>query len=313
LSSLISAGIGLMPALVHLKTHASNRTERAMLVEILAGLDHQLTFAEAIRRLPRGIPDFDVALVEAGETSGRLDASCRLLAEYYRERARLGRQVLTDLTYPLAVFHLAIFIFPFSDLFITGNIGVYLGKTVGVLLPIYAIVFAGLLALQGRHSESWRARMEKVLNRIPVLGSARQNLALARLAAALEALLSAGIPILAAWPLAASASGSPALKKIVADWGPALASGKTTPAQAVLDAPMFRGIFAAQYATGETSGKLDDTLRRLHTYLHEEGVRKLRFFSQWVPKLVYLGAMLWIAYKVVRFYLGYFEQLAPLL
>jgi len=62
------------------------------------------------------------------------------------------------------------------------------------------------------------------------------------------------------------------------------------------------------YATGEMSGKLDDSLRRIHAYYQEEGSRKLKALAEWVPRIIYLGVALLIAYKVISFYTGYFQQ-----
>ena len=47
-----------------------------------------------------GCPPFDIALVQAGEHSGRLDAVFKLLAAYYNDRAALLRQMISDLAYP---------------------------------------------------------------------------------------------------------------------------------------------------------------------------------------------------------------------
>ncbi|MGA2030054.1 MAG: hypothetical protein ABSG87_08285, partial [Verrucomicrobiota bacterium] len=60
--------------------------------------------------------------------------------------------------------------------------------------------------------------------------------------------------------------------------------------------------------TGEISGKLDDSLRRLYSYYNEEGTRKLHAFAQWTPRLVYCIVAGIIAYKVITFYTGYFQQ-----
>ncbi|TAK95641.1 MAG: hypothetical protein EPO07_15280, partial [Verrucomicrobia bacterium] len=62
-------------------------------------------------------------------------------------------------------------------------------------------------------------------------------------------------------------------------------------------------------ASAELSGKLDETLKRLHKYYTEEGTRKLRAFAQWMPKIIYLIIMLGIAWKVISFYVGYFKMI----
>jgi type II secretory pathway component PulF len=261
-----------------------------------------------LRRSGHWLPAFDLALLQAGEHSGRLDACFRLLADYYTDRARLARQMIGDLAYPAFLLHFAIFIFPFAQFFTSGNWVVYLCQTVGVLIPLYAAVALMIFAAQSRHGEAWRAGVESLIHPIPGLGLARRYLALARLAAALEALLSAGVTIIEAWEMAASASGSPALRRIVLGWRPMVNAGQT-PAEAVSASGRFPELFASQYATGEISGQLDDTLRRLHAYYQEEGSRKLHAVSQWTPRVIYLFVVLMIAYRIIHFYMGYFKQI----
>jgi type II secretory pathway component PulF len=176
------------------------------------------------------------------------------------------------------------------------------------LLPAYALVGLLIYATQGGHGEVWRAKVEMLLRAFPVLGSARQCLALARLSLALEGLLNAGVSIIQAWELAASASGSPALRRTVLAWRPLVEAGHT-PAEVLTESGAFPEIFVSQYASGELSGKLDETLGRMHRYYQEEGSRKIRLVTQWLPRLFYLAVVLAIAYRVVRFWSSYFQQI----
>jgi type IV pilus assembly protein PilC len=254
------------------------------------------------------LPAFDIALLQAGEQSGRLEACFRLLADYYRDRARLARQVLMDLAYPVALFHLAIFIFPFAQFFMSGNWVAYLTQTLGILVPIYLLTGLVIFAAQSRHGETWRACFESLLRPVPLLGTARHYLALSRLAAALEALLSAGVTIIEAWELAATASGSPALRRTVLGWRPLVTAGET-PAEIVNSSRRFPEVFASQYSSGEVSGTLDQTLRRLHQYYQEEGSRKLHAVAQWSPRIIYFLVAIMIGWRVVAFWSGYFKQI----
>jgi type II secretory pathway component PulF len=308
LGALTGAGLGLVRGLETLQRNPPARSYRQPIQRILDELTHGLSFTESLRRVGQWVPGFDIALLEAGEQSGRLEACFRLLADYYRDRAQLARQMLGDLAYPVALFHFAIFIFPFAQLFTTGNWTRYLAQTLGVLIPVYVIVGLIIYAAQSRHGETWRGLLESILRPIPLLGAARQYLALSRLSAALEALLAAGVTVIEAWELAATASGSPALRRAVLAWRPQVNAGQT-PAEAVSASPRFPEMFANQYNTGEVSGTLDDTLRRLRIYYHEEGSRKLHAVAQWTPRLVYFFIMLMIAWHVVKFWMGYFKQI----
>jgi type IV pilus assembly protein PilC len=307
LGQLTAAGLGLVPALEQLKRTPPGGSYREPIRRLLGDLASGYTLTESVQRLGSWLPAFDIALLHAGEHSGRLDACFRLLADYYTDRARIARQIAADLAYPACLFHLAIFIFPFAQFFQSGNLVRYLAQTVGVLLPVYGGVLGIIFAAQSRHGEAWRGWFERVTHPIPVLGTARRYLALSRLAAALEGLISAGVTIVEAWGLAAAASGSPALRRAVVGWQPQLNAGRT-PAEMMEAGGVFPEVFAHQYATGEISGKLDETLRRLHAYYQEEGSRKLHAVAQWTPRAIYFAVMLLIAYRVVRFWTDYFQQ-----
>ncbi len=308
LAQLTAAGLPLPSALEQVRKNPPDRSYRVPLRTVLGDLNAGCTLTESRQQAGSWLPEFDQALLRAGEQSGRLDACFKLLGDHYQERARLTRQLLADLAYPVFLLHFAVFVLPFAQFFTSGDWVTYFGKTFGVLLPLYTLVFIGMYAAQSRHGEGWRAWMERLLDPVPVLGKARRDLALGRLAAALEALLGAGVTIIEAWELAGAASGSPALRKAVLAWRPLVDAGQT-PAEAVTASGKFPELFANQYTTGEMSGMLDDTLRRLHGYYQDEGTRKLHAVAQWTPRAFYLCLVLVIAYRIVSFYTNYFRQI----
>lgn len=311
LGQFLSAGVDITTALKHLRTHGIGRDYGVAIDSLLASISSGSTFTESLQALPGWFPDFDLALLNAGEQSGRLDASLKLLAAYYQERASLLREVIGGLAYPAFLLHFAVFILPFPGLFVSGDLSAYLRSTLSVLIPIYLV--AGLLwyAVHSQHGAGWRSLLERISSHLPLLGSARQCLALSRLSAALEGLISAGVNILEAWPLSAAASGSPRIQRTVEAWRPLLDAGKT-PAELVADSACFPELFASHYATGEASGRLDDNLERLRDFYREEGSRKLKALAQWTPRLLYLALVLAIAYKIIQFWSGYFGRIAEI-
>jgi type II secretory pathway component PulF len=312
LDQLTASGIGLPQALETLRRSPPTRSFSKPLSTIIDRLAIGSTFSEALQSAGSWMPSFDRALLDAGERSGRLPACFKLLADYYRERARLTRQVMSDLAYPFFLFHFAILIGPVPQLFISGNVSAYLSSVLRIVVPIYAVVLLLIYAAQGRHGENWRAFIESVVGRIPLWGAARRNLALSRLAAALEALINAGVSIIEAWDVAAAASGSPALRRAVLNWKPRVLAGET-PSHVLSQSTEFPEHFSNLYHTGEITGQLDHTLKRLQAYYQEEGTRKLRALAEWTPKLVYLAIALMIAWRVVSFWAGYFGQLGEVM
>jgi type IV pilus assembly protein PilC len=311
LAQLTSAGIGVLPALEQLKRNPPGRAFREPIQRLLNGLAQGRTFTGSLQQMGAWLPEFDIALIDAGERSGRLDACFRLLADYYNDRARITKQVISQLVYPVGLVHFAAVVFlivlPFAASQFNASLVWLFVKSMLVLSPLYLITFFLIYATQSKHGEKWRARIESFARPIPILGTARRFLALARLAAALEALISAGVNIIEAWDLAAAASGSPALRLAVEKWKPEVIAGRT-PAEVLRERREFPEMFSNLYASGEVSGKLDETLRRLYAHYQEEGTHKLQAFAQWVPRLVYFLVAGIIAYKVITFYTGYFQQ-----
>jgi len=308
LAQLIAAGLPLQSALEQLERHPPARSFREPLSRMLQEIAAGFTFSEAIARSGDWVAPFDLALIDAGECSGRLDTCFRLLAQHYAERGRMARRMIGDLAYPVFLLHFAVLIFAFIRYVSTWNLASGLVVLGGVLLPIYALVALTLYAAQSRHGETWRLFLERLLRYFPLLGSGRRDLALARLSVALEALISAGVTIIEAWELAAAVSGSPTLRRAVEAFLPSVRAGQT-PAEAVTASGKFPDLFANQYHSGEVSGKLDETLRRLHAYYQEEGSRKIHAVAQWLPRIIYLLVALAIAYYVIHFWMNYFHQI----
>ncbi|MDB6064507.1 MAG: Type secretion system protein [Pedosphaera sp.] len=308
LGQLTSAGIGIINAFEMLHANPPDATYRKPTRELITQLSGGATVTEAVRHLGHWMPALDIALVGAGEKSGRIDAVFKLLANFYDDRARMLRQMISALWYPAFVFHFAIILFPFLAFFSDGNWIVFLAKTLGIFIPLYCLVLLMIYASRNRRGASWRSVLEMLLRPVPVLGTARQYLALARLSVALEALLNAGVTIIEAWEMAATASGSPAILRTVTAWKPAVVGGQT-PSEAINASGSFPDVFANLYHSGEVSGQLDDSLRRLHDYYQEEGSRKLNMFARVVPKAVYFAVAFLVGFKVIAFYSNYFNQL----
>ncbi|MEI8341979.1 MAG: type II secretion system F family protein [Verrucomicrobiota bacterium] len=314
LAQLTSAGMGLVAALEEMKNRPPSRSFRKPLQRILEEIGQGRSFAQALRSTGGWLPEFDLALRQAGETVGRLDASFRDLADFYYERARLAKQLISQLLYPVGLIHFAAFVFlvvlPFAraGLHFDGSLSVLFFRAALCLSPLYIGTALLIFALQSRHGEIWRSVIETVLHPIPMLGTARHYLALARLAAALEALISAGVKPVEAWEIAANASGSPALQRIVHAQKRQLLDGRP-PSAVIRDCPRFPAMFSNLYTTGEVSGKLDESLGSIHRYYNEEGLRKLQTLASLLPKVVYFMVMLAIAYFVIHFFTGYLKQI----
>ncbi len=316
LSSMIRAGLPLIGALQTLEKSPPAASYRKPITRMLAELKGRSTFTGALDTLGDWLPVFDKALLEAGEQSGRLDECFRLLASNYEERARLAREIIGQVLYPIIIIHLAIMVFPPSlikEAFWDGAWEKFLASKVLGFGLLYGGGVVLILSGSSSRSQSWRAMLEQIFGLVPVLGRARQNLALARLTAALEALFSAGVGIVDSWELAARASGSPALAREVMKWRPKIEVEQRTPGEILAGTSVFPAMFTSLYRTGEISGQLDDTLKRLHEYSRVEGHRQMQMFTKGLTIGIILLIMIAIGMQVVLFWVNYFNNIGNML
>jgi len=311
LSTMLEAGLALPRSLQTLAGSASDTPERRLATRWLDGLGAGLTCADALEGLGGRFADgLDLALVRAGEQSGRLDQMFALLARHYHARADNLAVIFQSSVYPLLVLHVTAFIAPLPAFVRTGNGVAYLARSAGVLALMYAVGAAAVWACRPWHP--WRGWVERMGMRVPLLGPARADLAVSRLAWSLEALLSAGVVVTEAWPIAARASGSPVIESAVSRWRPSLDSG-ATPAELVTASGIFPEGFVGSYAAGEASGRLEQELGRLARWHEEEGFRRLRLFAMWSPRVLYALVCAWVVLEIVSIASGYFSVLGQLL
>ena len=151
-----------MPALEQIKRNPPARSFREPLQNFLDELAAGRTLSESLQH-GGWLPEFDTALIEAGERSGRLDGCFRLLADYYNDRARVIKTVIAQLIYPVGLVHFAVFVFlivlPFAASQFNASLLWLFVRAALILAPLYGVVAAGdlRLAKQARRSHGARA------------------------------------------------------------------------------------------------------------------------------------------------------------
>ena len=315
LASMIAAGLPLQQSLEIAGRDSSLRSSRLTIQKLLVHLREGHTFTDSMKRVKGWLPEFDITMLSVGEQTGRLDTSFKLLARYYAARAKIIRDTINGLLITVATLHVFLLIFPLG-LFTAFVIGIlnnqyaqcwpFVIEKIIVFGSLYGFVLFLIFVCQSSRGEGWRARIEFVYSKIPILRTALKYLALARLASALEALTNAGVNVITSWELASGASGSARLRRAISLHLPDVAAG-VTPAEMVASIAYFPEMFRNLYNSAEISGKLDETLLRLHAYYEDEGFRKLQTFTRIVNAIIYGSIALTVAITVIRFYVGYFN------
>jgi type II secretory pathway component PulF len=317
LGAMITAGVPLIQALQMASDTTSLRSSKKDITQIIDHLKNGLTFTDSMNKVHGWMPEFDKSLLSAGEQSGKLDYTFKVLGEYYGTRADIIRQTIQSLILPAVNLHVLILVFPlllFTGMVIglmnnnEGPAVIYLFHKLRWFGSLYALVLTLIYCCQASWGEPYRHFLETLWHIVPILRKAVKYLSLSRLAVALEALISSGVLVTKSWALAARASGSPRLEREISTWQADLDRG-ATPAELVNRFPYFPDMFRNLYQTGEVSGQLDESLRRLHTYYQEEGIRAMRLFCRVLSTVIYIIIAVIIAINVVGFYVGYYNNI----
>jgi type II secretory pathway component PulF len=259
----------------------------------------------------------ELALIEAGERSGRLSDAFSHLARYFEAWDVAMRQALGAVIYPLVLAHLGIVLPELLALVMASMEGQNLSLR-GVFMPL-AVLWLILLSsfllwrwLSPRGAES--AVIDEWLGRIPLIGGVRRHWALARFAQVFHACLLASMRMTECMQLAGAASHSGLLRRASKDAAQRIAAGETI-AGAMADVHGFPVVFVHGTATAEEAGTLDHEMNRWAAAETIEANDAVQRAAQWLPKVGYGIVVLYVSYRIIGmigYYGGMLKQLEAL-
>lgn len=308
MAKLVAAGFGIREAAAVLKETRLPIYQLELLNGLEKGLAQGMSIATAYSQEGLGVSEIEKNILDAGEKSGRLASAFQHLAEYFGLVANARRHLLKSILYPALVLHLGIFISVVPDAILNDTGGIW-SQLLVTLLCVYAVGFASFLAVRTVGEMAVKKEgVDTFINRIPLIGPVRKNLAMARFTKVYHACLLAGLTISEATMMAASAAHS----------GSIFAAGKKLSLRAFngdllgpafVSEDAFPKAFARSYATAELSGSLDKDMERWSLIYQQQSEASIRTMSIMLPKIVGGLVMLFVAWKILGFWSDYYGKL----
>jgi len=297
LATLISSGIGLLPALQLLSEQVSRQALREVLRDVATDLEQGQSFSGALAPPPLAFPDLYGRTIIVGERSGNLEDALRQLADYYERRAAISSKIRDALAYPVLVLGVAIFVVammmttalpPMVDLFrsfatdlplptrmligfsdLSAQYGIY-------VLPV-ALVLAAATAYWGSQP-SGRRLWDRLLLRIPLVGRLVIESQLSQFTRTTSVLISAGLPLSEVMELAIQTAGNSVVAEALERVRVALLSGRgfSTPLSAE---SVFPRLVSQMVRVGEETGTLEANLETLADFYEGEVDRSVRLLA----------------------------------
>ncbi|QLI80412.1 type II secretion system F family protein [Chitinibacter fontanus] len=236
-------------------------------------------------------------LVAAACTAGSPANTYQRIGEQAALHARLSQQVYAQLFKPALLLVLGLIIGPLPAL-AAGKLG-FGAYVISVIWPLLLI---GLLMQMGRWiwqgiEQNPQPPFTSLLLQLPGLGGWYQRSLQRHFFGSLAMLLEAGVPMFDAIPSALETIHCAQLRntRLLHDLQKGQSLSQSIGKYAWLNEPTI----VALVQTGEASGRLPEMLERITGQLTADLTHSARQFAAWLPRLIYAGVALWMAWQLI--------------
>ena len=314
MAKLLGAGFDIRKAAGVMENTGLPAAQVLLLKELNDGLESGESITDAFSGDTRAISGLERSMIAAGERGGKLAPAFQHLADYFAMVASVRREIVKGLIYPLIVLHLGIFIgsIPLSLTGESPTAAQVAGGFATSLLILY--ICAAVLFVLGRivvKKSSHSPALDHALNRIPWIGSARRNLAMARFCKVYHACLLASISMVETVRVSAESSQAAMIRQAGKRIAAVAEEGNPLGPQFIAQ-PAFPSEFSRSYATGEEAGTLDTDMGIWARKFQEAAESAMKMASVMVPKVLYFFIMAYVAWKIISFFTGYYSELDSL-
>ncbi|MFC1764619.1 type II secretion system F family protein [Planctomycetota bacterium] len=299
LSIMLEAGLPILRALDTVRKGTSMRMAGALRNIRTALAKEGSTLAEAMAAQSKVFAEFDLQIINAAETSGRLVECLAMLAQWYEFRDRMARRVLSGLILPCVIIFIASFVFPLPQMLL-GHIE--RGQYVRAVLFWQAIFYGpvAILFTMWRYSPQrgvFRMMLDHTLIRIPLLGRGLRELGISRYSRAFNMLYKSGVPIIEGLEVSRHATGNLAVDAMFSR-----CSAKTRAGE-MASTGMSRRVpseYRELWQVGEETGELDRMVSKIAEISADRADLYLSNFSAAMPKVMYGLVMLALVYMIFQ-------------
>ncbi|HEU4735099.1 MAG TPA: type II secretion system F family protein [Kofleriaceae bacterium] len=288
LATMIDAGLPLVQCLDILASQTPNKVFARILGQVKSAVEQGATFSDALRRHPKVFDDLYVNLVAAGEIGGILDTILNRLAVYIEKAVKLRGQIKSALFYPVGILVVAISVIAVMLIKVIPTFeNMY--KEMHAELPaatqfvihishgfvnkwyLYFGTLFGVIAGSGmmRGTDRGKEVFDRMLLRLPVMGSTLRKIVVARFTRTLGTLLTSGVPILDALDICARTAGNKVVEHGIEKARDKIAEGHDM-AGPLAESRVFPTMVVQMIGVGEQTGAMDQMLQKIADFYEEE-------------------------------------------
>jgi type IV pilus assembly protein PilC len=288
MATMVSAGLPLTRALEIMEQQSANPLFRKVIANVKSDVESGKSLADSFRNQEEIFDDVTLNLVEAGESSGKLDVILLKLALELEEKKALGSKLKSALIYPaiillviVAVIVLLMFVLvpamseiysefdaelPWTTQFLI-NMSSFITNYWWIVLVVLAVALIGGKAYFD--TPKGKRVLDKIILNIPIVKNVVSKMQIAQFTRIMALLLSSGLSIIRALELTANSLSNSLFRDVLLDARDDVEKGGS------LTLPISRSqyyplIVSSMIAVGEETGNLDVVLDKVSEYYKAE-------------------------------------------
>jgi type IV pilus assembly protein PilC len=311
-ATLVNSGVNVNQALRSLLNSTYNSQLGRVVAQIGARIEQGETLAGAMAAYPNIFSALQLRIVDIGERTGRLGESLYKIGDNLERNYKIQTKFITGFLYPVFLLHAVIFIPAVPKLILEGFLPFLRQVAVGII-PLYSLGLIIILTAKIiNRVDSLKRVFQYIFGSIPVVGSLVKRLAIARFMWNLSALYNAGENMVASVKIAAESCDNIPLENAVLKTLPEIERGGSL-TSAFMRIRVFPSTVIEMLSAGEHSGKIGDMLEKIAEHYETEYETIVKRLVIILPLFIYMLVMLYIAYVIISFWMGYFQQMGGIL
>lgn len=326
-ATLLNSGVPLIKSLEALATDETFRKATPILEALIRDIRSGSSFSSALSKHPEKFSTMVVSLVRAAEASGELVSSLERMAEGFESRREMIGQIKQALIYPTivtvlgsgAVGFLMIFVVPvFEETY--EKAGMPLPMITRALIAISGLVgstwWIGILLLITTVSLYWHYRdhasvrsfRDRLMLRLPIVGSVIRSVIVGRFVRTFGSLLAGGTSIKDSLALTEQVVKHTQFAEMLHELRLAVARGEGIGAKLSEYRSLVPPLLTQMMILGEKSGDLGNMVMQVGRYIEKDLKRRTQRMSSLIEPLVTIVLALVIGTIAMAIYLPIFDM-----
>ena len=318
MSSMLGAGVNMVRALNILAKQDSKPYLKKTYERLATDIKHGMGLSDAMAAQGRMFPELLIAMIRAGESSGKIDQTFEKMGVHFDKSHKLKAQIKSAMTYPMVLLVLVIIVVIVLFTFVMPKFGSMLENTkvppltvvmmaisnffvknIVVIVIVAAVAAVGITLLL--RLQSVQLMKDTLLIKAPKLGPLMSIIVTADFARTLASLYSSGMTIVNAMQCSKDTINNKFVRSQFGDAIKSIRAGENL-SDALRNVKGFDKKLADTVQIGEETGKLDDMLNMsadTYEYDSQMAIKKLTGILEPMMIVIMAGVVVMVMLSVL--------------